>query len=71
MYGCGPAITWGSSLNLSKSGWWNFSLKVNITKRKDKKIDITKEDEVDNISKKDESERLKAQNKENLFQLRQ
>ena len=48
-----------------------FFSKVNITKRKDKKIDITKEDEVDNISKKDESERLKAQNKENLFQLRQ
>ena len=60
----------GHNLDLSKSRWQKFSLQVNITKRWEKKIDITKEVEVDIISKKDESQGLKAQNKENLFELR-
>ena len=45
---------YGHFYNSSSSSQWQLSLKVNITKKKNKKVNITKEDQVGITTKEDD-----------------
>ena len=45
---------YGHFYNSSNSSQWQISLKVNITKKKNEKVNITKEDQVGIITKEDD-----------------